>query len=66
MNRHTDRRIDPDELRKLGVPEEVIKEAVENAKRGLFAIAPPEDVVRKTLDACEAEIRRAGPPGGRP
>ena len=59
-NRHADRYIDPYELRKLGAPEGVIKEAVENAKRGLFAIAPPEDVVQKTLDACEAEMKRLG------
>lgn len=50
--RHANRRIDADELKRLGYPSAVINEAVVNAERGLFAIAPPEDVLRRTIEAC--------------
>ncbi len=41
--------INPEQLRKYGVPEEAIKEAQKREERGLLDVRPSEDLVERKL-----------------
>jgi len=55
MNDKPDRKINEQELLRLGLSEETIKEAKERERKGLLNIEPSPDLVAKTIAEYEAK-----------
>lgn len=55
MPNHPTGRIDSQELKSLGFPEQLIAEAVERENSGVNAYRPPSDLLERTLAACAAK-----------
>lgn len=51
------RKVNVEELRKYGISEKLIKEALEREKRGLHEIEPSPDLIERTLERARKFLK---------